>query len=417
MKIAHLGTFDIEGGAARAAYRIHKGIESTNICSNLLVRYKKSSDKNVIQLPPNILTKPYNFILEKFEKFETKKYNIVQNTQWSPATINNFKLVDYINNSNYDIINLHWINMGYLSIFDISKINKPIVWTLHDMWPFTGGCHYAGDCIKFESICNSCFQLNSNNKKDLSYKKFKQKTKNFNKIKRVVAPSNWIRKNAMKSPIFENIKIDLIPYGIDTNIYCPKNKIFSRQKFKLSIEKKLILFPGFPDINNKRKGFYLLIESLIILNKNGINLGSVELVVLGKMPLENDLKLPLKVNYIDRLNDDNELASLYSACDFSICASTEDNLPNTVIESLACGLPVIGFDIGGVPDMIENDKNGYIIPPFDILAFSKAIEILIYNHEVINKFSNNARIGAIEKYDSKVCTDNYINLYSEILDI
>ena len=218
MKILHLNTTDIQGGAARAAYRLNKGLQSINLDSKMLVQ-KKSSDDNTVFEFDSKLNKVMRILRSKIDSLPLKCYKERKKFTWSVSFVGK-NIKNKINNLSPDIINLHWINDGFLNIRGFKKLNKPIVWTLHDMWAFTGGCHYAFDCEKYKEKCGKCPQLISKKNNDLSRKILKYKFKSWREINLTIAtPSKWLARCAKESSLFKHKKIVVIPNGLDINVY------------------------------------------------------------------------------------------------------------------------------------------------------------------------------------------------------
>lgn len=369
MKVLHICTYDIEGGAARAAYRIHESLLSVGIESWIISRYKFSSSQRVL-VNNGLIDRISNILREFYELWSIRKIKLTSGNTFSVANLSNRGLVKYINSSDFDIINLHWVNSNFLSIKDVSRIEKKIVWTLHDMWAFTGGCHYAEDCIKYTNKCGSCFQLNSDKRFDLSSEIQSLKIKSFRKVNAVIAPSKWIENCAKESYVFRNNKIINILYPINLQDFKPHSKKFARCTFSINEEKKVILFPYSPSVSNKRKGFGLLLEAIIMnISSNPSYREQFQFVFIGdtKESFNFDFKC------IPKLKDDVSLSLLYSCADVVIIPSIEDNLPNTVIESLACGVPVVGFDIGGMPDLIISKDIGILVNEVSAKSLADAI--------------------------------------------
>jgi glycosyltransferase involved in cell wall biosynthesis len=346
MKILFVSTNEKSGGAAVASKRLFEALRKKNIDCEMFVQ-KKESNSNIIITKNNFFNKYFILFKKVFERLTIKLFGGKTNNFSTSIFLSfNSKL---INTS--DLIHLQWINNGFLSIKDISKINKPIVWTLHDMWAFTGGCHYSGKCKKFEKSCSNCPIL-ENEFFDLSKHILEKKLKLWKSLDlTVVCPSKWLASEAKKSKLFSRRIVKIIPNGIDLNIFKKGNVIQARKKFNLPLDKNLILFGAINSTNDLRKGFDLLDKSLKELLKNKLNL---ELVVFGSNMGPKEL-CGYKVNYLGSLNE-NEIISAYSACDCFVAPSREDNLPNTIMEALACSMPVVAFNVGGIPDMVEHKK-------------------------------------------------------------
>jgi glycosyltransferase involved in cell wall biosynthesis len=271
---------------------------------------------------------------------------------------------------NPDIVHLHWINGGMIKIEDLAKIDKPIVWSLHDMWAFTGGCHYDEECGRYKEKCVKCKVLGSEKENDLSKKVFKRKEKNYKNLDlTVVGLSKWLNECSKESTLLKDKKHVNLPNPIDTNIFKPFDKEKSRELWNLPKDKKLVLFGAMNPTGDPRKGFKELSEALKLLE-----IKDVEFVVFGSSAPKNPPKFKFKTHYVGRLNDDIGLVTLYSAVDVMIVPSLQENLSNAIMESLSCATPVVAFDIGGNSDMIEHKKTGYLVKPFEAQDLANGIE-------------------------------------------
>jgi glycosyltransferase involved in cell wall biosynthesis len=277
-----------------------------------------------------------------------------------------------INRLNPDLVHLHWFNKGMLSIVTLAKIEKPIIWTLHDMWAFTGGCHYTGNCTRYLQLCGECPQLGSHKIQDWSYRIQQEKVKFFQNLSiHLVSPSHWLAQCVHASGLFKKATLSVIPNGLNLKTYSPQGKAQVRSKFNLPAEQPLILF-GAMNLNEVRKGFILLKQALAILKNSNI-VSNPALLTFGSDIPESE-SLGFQVYSMGFISSENHLAEIYSAADVFVAPSLQDNLPNTVMESLACGTPVVAFDIGGMPDMIEHQKNGYLAKPYDVTDLAHGIE-------------------------------------------
>jgi len=300
-----------------------------------------------------------------------------------------------------------------IKIEDIIKIKAPIVWSLHDMWAFTGGCHYDESCNGFKYRCGNCKVLGSNRKRDLSRKVFKRKEKIFNKRQNIVIVglSKWLSECSKNSTLLKDKKYINLPNPIDTSIFKPFDKDKARELWNLPKNKKLILFGAINATGDPRKGFKQLSEALQKLNKTN----ETEFVVFGSSKPKNAPEFGFKTHYFGRLVDDVSLMTLYSAVDVMLVPSLQENLSNAIMESLACGTLVVAFDIGGNSDMIEHKKNGYLAKSFDTTDFKNGIEWVL-NVNNYDELCKNAREKVIKEFDSKVVAKKYIKLYKDVLN-
>jgi glycosyltransferase involved in cell wall biosynthesis len=413
MKILIVNTSDIEGGAARASYRLFKALENENIEVSMLVQ-KKSSDNYKVFTPNTKIDKLINIFRPILEQLPVKFYKNRTKTLFSSSLVGNKKILKMIEEINPDIVHLHWINGGMMKIEDLSHIKAPIVWSLHDMWAFTGGCHYDEECGLFKNECASCKVLGSVKSKDLSKKIFDRKKKTFFHIENmtIVGLSKWLHKCAKESIILENKKHINLPNPIDTNIFKPFDKEKARELWSLPKDKKLILFGAMGATSDPRKGFDELSNAMQKLeNKN------IEFIIFGSSKPKYSQNFGFKTHYLGSLADDISLVTLYSAVDIMIVPSLQENLSNAIMESLACATPVIGFDIGGNSDMIEHKKNGYLAKPFDTTDLACGIDWILDNekYEKYDELCVNARNKVLKEFDSVAVANKYIELYKDIL--
>jgi glycosyltransferase involved in cell wall biosynthesis len=403
------------GGAGRAAYRLHQGLRRTGIESQMLVQDKTGDDVTVIE-PNNKLRKEFIQLIPRIDRIPLKFYRQRDRTtysiQWLPD-----KIALQVAQLNPDVVNLHWICDGFVQIETIARLKKPIVWTLHDMWAFTGGCHYNQECDRFTNSCGACPQLHSNKNWDLSRWIWQRKAKAWKNLKlTIVTPSQWLAREASSSSLFQNQQIIVIPYGIDTQIYKPIEKQFARKLLNLPNDKQLILFGAMNGTSDLRKGFHLLQMALKKLHQSTY-VEQFELVVFGASAPANEASSSFKTHYLGKLNDDTSLCLAYSSADVFVVPSLQDNLPNTVMESLACGIPCVAFNIGGMPDMIEHQQNGYLAQPFDTEDLAQGIVWILENRERHQKLAYRAREKVMQEFILELQAKRYFSLFNEINEI
>jgi glycosyltransferase involved in cell wall biosynthesis len=381
--------------------------------SNLLVQRKKTDDPSVI----GPLTKPEKvmaLLRSDLEDTATwlfrKRPETLFSSAWLPGTIT--KKVAKLNS---DIVHLFWINYGFLRIESLKNINLPIVWTLHDMWPFTGGCHYDNECGRFRRSCGKCPILHSDRERDLSLRVWERKNKSWKELQIVVvATSRWMADMARASSLFKDKRIEVIPNGLDTRQYKPINKETARDAYNLPHDKKLILFSAFSATSDKRKGHQFLIPALKKISEGGWK-SNAELVIIGASRPEKSPVPGMKIHYMGHLHDEISQVLLYSAADVLVAPSMQENLANTVMESLSCGTPVVAFNIGGMPDMIDHQINGYLVKPFEADDLAEGIVWVIGNKERHETLSQRARQMVEERYSLEKIASRYLDLYQNIL--
>ncbi|WP_435356266.1 glycosyltransferase family 4 protein [Emticicia sp. SJ17W-69] len=430
MKILLINTDDSMGGAAIACLRLLTALERTEgIEVNMLVQEKKRNHLNVKAIANTWLQKKLafeRFVRERlYFQFYEKSKQI--RFAFSPANtgidISEHPLV-----KEADIIHLHWVNFGFLSISSLEKLfklNKPIVWTLHDMWAFTGGCHHSGDCENYQVACGNCLQyLKNPSLNDLSNQIWHKKNTIFNPTPtlpnregvRIIGCSQWLANRAKKSSLLKDFSVKAIPNPLDINLFLPQNKIEARQKLGLPIDKKLILFVA-AKVSVIWKGFSYFQESLEIL-KSQIATKSqsqdIELVVLGESDEETINKLSFKAYTLGRISDVNQIVSIYSAADIFVTSSIQENLPNTIMEAMSCGTPSVGFEVGGIPEMIENKTNGFLAKYKSAESLAEGMKWALYEANYA-ELSKNARQKVVDNYSEKVVIEQYLEVYKSVV--
>ncbi|MEG4012304.1 MULTISPECIES: glycosyltransferase family 4 protein [unclassified Microcoleus] len=413
MKVVLLNSSDTEGGAARAAYRLHQGLQGIGVSSQMLVKNKKSGDSSVIS--------SQNSITNKLDKIISTLYNsplrlyperrpVIFSTEWLPDSLD-----VQISQIKPDIINLHWVCGGYLQVESIPRFNQPLVWTLHDMWPFTGGCHYSEDCDRYAQSCGSCPQLHSSKDSDLSRWVWERKAKAWKNLNlTLVSPSVWLAKCASSSSLLKDYRVEVIPYGINTQKYKPINREWVREILNLPQDKQIVLFGCASGTGDRWKGFNLLVSALQSLSKSGWS-DRIELLVFGSSEPSNPIELGFKAHYLGKFADDISLAIVYAAADVFVAPSIYDNLPNTVMEASACGIPSVGFKIGGMPDLIDHCSNGYLAKPYETEDLARGIAWVLEDSERHQKLCRNAREKVEAKFTLEVQAREYQKLYEEVL--
>jgi glycosyltransferase involved in cell wall biosynthesis len=414
MKILIVSTYDHQGGAARAAYRLHKSLQSIGIKSQMLVTLKSSDDFTVTGIVP--ATKAQKAIAKLTSYIEKKTvlvYSKCDLTLFSPAMFSFSGLVRKINSSDADIVHLHWVAAGMIRIEDLARINKTVLWSLHDMWAFTGGCHYDGGCGQYVETCGACPALGSSKKNDLSTKIFKRKARVFQKMPHlsIIGLSNWIEECAKKSFLFKNKQTTCLPNPIDTKIFRPLDKKTAREIIGLPQHSRLVLFGAMSATRDKRKGFNELIDALSMIQAE-----NVEFIVFGSSEPQGGPELKFLTHYLGILHDDISLRAIYSAADVMVVPSLQENLSNIIMEALACGTPVVGFGIGGNPDMIVHKINGYLARPFELQDLSEGIDWIL-NHPEPTTLARKAREKIVREFDFRVVAKKYLNTYKKVLNM
>lgn len=405
MKVVHLSTTDM-GGAYEAAQRISDCLNLAGTESEVLVRSK---------FREHTLTIPfYNSLLQKFMS-KTKNFC---NLLISDGEVVFDRYGADICNHPYirqaDVICLHWVN-SFVSVSEVERIltlGKPVFWIMHDMWPFTGGCHYAGNCIQYTEKCDNCVMVKKSKLKSVAYWQKKKHECFCSRNLYPIGPSSWISRCAQKSTIFQEKVIETIPNPINTEVFLPKNekeKEAVRKKYELSGQKHTILFGAAKVANNPIKGFQYFVDAVKKLPKE-----DYQVLVLGQSEREDVLNetLELEVRYTGFINNSTQLCDIYNVADLLVAPSLQENYSNTVLESLACGTPAVVFEVGGMSDLIKTGYNGYLVKNKNADDLAKGIIYVSKNREVL---SENAREQVMRKNTFTVIGEKYKNLFLQHL--
>ncbi len=419
MKVLLINTADAGGGAPAACTRLLKALLLKGADAGMLVQYKKTSNAAVTGLVKSKISKwmaQYTFMKERipFMLFHEKDPSLrfAFSTANSGISIANHPLVKQA-----DILHLHWTNSGFLSIKDLKALintGKPIVWTMHDMWVFTGGCHYSGSCDGYLTKCGSCPMLRDADENDLSRMGWLRKDAMYARADNIsfVGCSKWLADVAAKSSLINRFSIANIPNPIDVEIFSPLHKLTQRAKYGVSADAKVILF-GAANINDKRKGITYLVEALQLL-KQKHNRENIEVVIFGKNKHFDVSTLPFKVHQLNIINSEKVLAEVYNLADVFVTTSVEDNLPNMIMEAMACGTPVVAFETGGIPEMIDHLQNGYLATLKSAQGIADGIKHILFDADE-TVISTNARRKVLDNYTNSKIAEQYTQLYSSVL--
>ena len=419
MRVLFLNTSDSKGGAAIAAKRLMDTLRKEGIDVSMIVRDKATDDPAVIKIRSSKWMNKIRFMYERLGIFIHNGFNRENLFAVSQANtgvdISRYSEVKWA-----DVIHIHWINQGFLSLKDIHRLvatGKPVVWTMHDMWPCTGICHHARDCVSFMSKCGSCFFLQSNKERDLSTAVFRKKQQRIFCEENItmVGCSQWLAGKAKTSALTKRLRVISIPNPIDIQQFKSySDKESCRRRLGLPEHKQLILF-GAANVTDKRKGIYYLIDAINrLLVVDPCLAEKMGIVAFGEAKAEfvNLVKIP--VYPLGYVFDVSQIVALYNAIDVFVTSSLEENLPNTIMEAMACGVPCVGFRIGGIPEMIDHKENGYIDEYKYADDLAAGIDWVL-NKSDRDELSRNARRKVEENYSEAVVAKQYIQLYQRLL--
>ena len=411
MKVYQINFSDIVGGAARAAYRIHHAVRSGGVDSEMKV-VKASSGDWTVSCPTDPLFQLGTLVRPQIASFARSLLKTEERVPLS-SSIFSSRWPDVINKSDADIVNLHWLCAEMMSIEDIGKIRKPIVWTMHDMWGFCGAEHYSNGTRWVEGytavnrpIAESGFDLNR--------WVWKRKFKAWKKPINIVTPSGWLADCIKKSALMADWPVTVIPNAIDTDIWQPIDRVYARKLLGVSENVKLITFGAMGGGIQPIKGFDLLLSALENLRGQCNNL---EVIIFGPNRPKNEPDLGFPIHYTGHLHDDISLCVLYSAVDALVIPSRMDNLPNTGVEALSCGTPVIAFDTCGLSDIVTHQQTGWLAKAFDTEDLARGILWVLEDYERCVQLSYAARADAVARFSYPVVGSQYMSIYQNILDI
>ena len=415
MRVLIINTSERIGGAAIAANRLMEALKNNGIKTKMLVRDKQTDQISVVELKKS-WWKVWQFIWERVVIWQAnhfKKHNLfavdIANTGTNITALPEF--------TQADVIHLHWINQGMLSLTDIRRIiqsGKPIVWTMHDMWPFTGICHYAGDCDKYATQCHNCPQLYKGSRKDIAYRTFQKKKKLFEGAQiTFVACSRWLESLAKESDLIKGQTITNIPNAINTNLFKPRDKKQAREKCHLPQDKKLLLF-GSVKITDKRKGIDYLVSACKQIASSYPDFSKeLGVVVFGNQAEQYASLFPFPIYPMNYVSNEKELVDIYNAVDLYVTPSLQDNLPNTIVEAMACGIPCIGFNVGGIPQMIDHLHNGYVAEYQSSKDLANGTHWALTEGEY-ESLSEEACRKAVSSYSESTIAKKYVEIYNKI---
>jgi glycosyltransferase involved in cell wall biosynthesis len=419
LKVVHLNTYDGNGGAGRACLRLSEALNANGIDSEVLVYYKFGQNSKVKNLSKGLFAKMraiFNIMAERyFARLFVKAVKTPFSLQWFGKSLIHNKTLKQA-----DIIHLHWINHGFLSpkfLAELDLLDKPIVWTFHDSNAFTGGCHVRYSCENFHQQCGNCPLLRSSGKDDISHKNWLRKQKAYSELNfHIVAPSKWMAKSVKESSLLGMRNLNVIPNTIEIAVFKPYVKSEAKKILKIATNHFVIMSGFMPSKNDKHKGTQYLITALNELSSRPeIPNDQIELVIFGNKDEKNMPDFPFKTTFLGTINKDEHLAKCYAAADVFMLPSLEDNLPNTVMESLACATPVVAFKTGGIPDMVKHLENGYLAKYENATDLADGIEWL-FLHEDREAIQKEARRTILNHFAPAVIATKHEELYLDLLN-
>jgi len=400
MHVVFLNTNQSRGGAAIAATRYFDAYRSVGGHSTYATGRVDNPREGVVSLKHWFLFRKIVKYFFKWEERMTKKRKIPGEGYWSVGLLSRFRYRK-IMKLRPDLLCLNWVNDDFLSVKEIGRFKVPLVWVFHDLWAVTGGCHYPGGCTGFQKGCGDCPKLKYPDLHDWSRHLWREKLEHWHQLDiTVLCPSHWMAGMVRKSELFGDKRIEVCPYSIELETFRPVNDSGLRYKFGIGPDQKILLFGAVNSMHDVRKGGHLLVDALEKL-RGRIPSDELVFMVFGAERSPTLEKVPFRVINLGFVNDLEELALYYSASRAFVLPSLEDNLPNTVLESMACGTPVVAFDIGGISDMIDHRSNGYLVERAETSLLADALEAMLTMPEKNYLAMQRAARRKMERYFSR----------------
>ena len=416
MRVLIVNTSERTGGAAVAASRLMEALNNNGVKAKMLVR-DKETDRLTVAAVPGQKWMQFYFLWERFVVWLRLHFNRKHLFEVDIANCG-ADVTQLPEFQEADVVHLHWINQGMLSLKGIRKIlntGKPVVWTMHDIWPATAICHLTLDCRNFETQCAHCRLLpGSGSTNDLSTQIWKRKQQMLNDRQiTFVTCSQWLAGEAQKSALLKGQRVVSIPNPIDTHIYTPKDKQQARQRVGLPTEGRIILFAS-QRVTNRNKGMgYLLEACRLLAEQYPEKKEDITVAILGGHAEEIEGQLPFRTCPLGYVNDEQRIVDIYNAADVFVLPSLSENLPNTIMEAMACGVPSVGFRIGGIPEEIDHQQNGYVADYCSSEDLARGIWWTLYeaDHEAVRK-------ACLQKvahnYSQQSVANHYLEVYESL---
>lgn len=405
MRVVHVSTFDALGGAARAMRGLHQALRVAGIDSRALVQEKRSNDPEIEECAATDFPRKRAW-RQIADVWPLIRYRNKRVMHWTCGRIGR-GVAARLHELSPEIAHLHWIGRGFVKVQEIGALRGPVVWTLHDSWAFTGGCHVPDTCTRYRDMCGACPLLGSRRENDISRRTWLEKQRAWRDVKlTIVTPSRWLASCAAASGLFKDRRIEVIPNGIDTHVFRPEDPRAARAALGLPADRRLILFGAMHAEADRNKGLHLLIEALAARRWDA------DLVLFGAREPRVAQGCGLTVHARGLVSSDDALRLLYSAADVTVLPSLLENYPNVILESFACGTPVVAFAAGGVPELIENGRTGFLARPYDASALAAVLCDALTNASAMR---TPCRAWAEREASYAVMARRYRQVYESIL--
>lgn len=415
MRVLFVNTSDKLGGAAIAANRLMEALNKHGVNAEMLVRDKLTDNPRVHALPPSPLHR-LRFVAERAEVFAANRlrrhrlFEVDCATHGADVTVlPQFRAAD--------VVHLHWVNQGMLSLKGIARIlrsGKRVVWTMHDMWPCTGICHQARDCEGWRRGCGSCPLLYGGGRPgDLSARTFRRKAETYAAGPvRFVACSDWLAGIARQAPLLRGHEVESVPNPIDTAFYRPSDRLAARRELGLPVEKKLMLFVAYR-VTDRNKGIDYLRDAVERICRRCPDMRpALGVVPVGREATALAGALACDVYPREYVSDERAMRLYYQAADVLAMPTLQDNLPNTVAEASACGTPCVAFRVGGLPQMVDHGKTGYLARYMDADDLAEGLLATLFS-KYPDRMAAAARRKAAQAFSEEAVVARFRKIYGE----
>lgn len=410
MRIAHLSSSDVGGGAARGSFTLHRELVRLGVDSQLLVG-RQTVDDPTVHGDDGRFAEQMRRMRHRIDQYALKPYRSRDRSIFSVA-LGPSRIATRVRAIAPDIVHLHWVAESFVLPEHLPRFRKPIIWTLRDMWPLTGGCHYAGDCHRFMDRCGSCPHLGSARGHDLSRLTWQRKQRAWDSIDITpVGISEWVAEQARQSSLFAGRDIRVIDNAIDVALWHRAPVEEARRSFGLPTERKVLLFVAL-NLDEKRKGFDDFRDSCLALSRSRDDLHAL---VVGAGPRDGDRDVGIPATFTGVISDDAVLRLAYSAADVSVIPSHADAFGKTVAESLACGTPCVVYEDTGPASVVDHEETGFVASYGDASSLAAGVTWILSSRERWHSLSDRGRTASVERFSTTTQAKAYIELYAEIL--
>lgn len=411
MKVLMLNTFDNVAGADRAARRLQQGLRAAGVDASMLVQFKFGHDQDVL-----CADAPWRKMARRLKLYlgllPVRLYPLRPENNFSPALLPD-RLGAQVDRLAPDILHLHWLAAGFCQIESIGKFTQPLVWTLHDSWAFTGGCHIPGECRKYRERCGACPVLGSACAADLSRWTWRRKARAWRTQRlTLVAPSRWLADCAKASSLFRDCRVEVIPNGLDIELFRPLDQRACRERLGLPQDRPIILYGAVNALTDPNKGWHLLQPALQIV---AARWPDALAVIFGAAAPAAPPDLGMPLVFLGHLRDDAALVAAYAAADVFVAPSLQETFCQTIAEAMACATPVVAFRATGPVDLVDHQHTGYLAHPYEVADLARGIGWILEDGTRQAELSRQARRKAVRDLALATVAQRYVDLYREVL--